>query len=323
MTIARKFAPSTASVGIAEKARENAELLRSHRAAAREQRDFEWVFADLRRYDELLREHSGTRLADARVLEIGFGARPYRLVAMLASGVDARGVDAETPVIDGSLRELAAAYRTNGLERALKSLIRYALFDRAERARFRSALAARDLRWTLDRNQLRVDQTFDGIYCLLTNLSEAEASSQDVFSAYKGQSQVEGRFRAIKQPPIEVRPIWLHQPRRIESLLFVVMVALYLFALIEREARRVVRASGQVFKGLRPEGRDNLPVTAERLFEVFAPLSLVIQRLRIGAEVLETFTSATLSPIQAEVLDRLGLPRPDVYLQPSITPHPS
>ena len=180
-----------------------------------------------------------------------------------------------------------------------------------------------DLRWTLDRNQLRVDQTFDGAYCLLTNLKEAEASLQDVFSAYKGQSKVEGRFRAIKQPPIQVRPIWLHQPRRIESLIFVVMVALYLFALIEREARRVVKASGEVFKGLRPEGRDKLPVTAERLFEVFAPLSLVIQRLRIGTEVLETFTSATLSPIQAQVLDRLGLPRPDVYLQPTITPHPS
>jgi Domain of unknown function (DUF4277) len=184
-----------------------------------------------------------------------------------------------------------------------------------------------DLRWTLDCNQLRVDELFDGVYCLLTNLPDAEASSQAVFRAYKGQSKVEGRFRAIKQPPIEVRPIWLHQPRRIESLIFVVMVALYLFALIEREARRVVKASGQVFKGLRPEGRDKLPVTAERLFEVFASLSLVLQRLRIGAEIVETFTPATLSPIQAQILDRLGLPRPNLYIQPmiqlSIAPHPS
>ena len=157
----------------------------------------------------------------------------------------------------------------------------------------------------------------------MTNLEEAEASLQAVFLAYKGQSKVEGRFRAIKQPPIEVRPIWLHQPRRIESLIFVVMVALYLFALIEREARRVVKASGQVFIGLRPEGRDKLPVTAERLFEVFAPLSLVKQRLRIGSEVVETLTPATLSPIQAQILDRLRLTRPDAYLQPTITPHPS
>lgn len=180
-----------------------------------------------------------------------------------------------------------------------------------------------DLRWRLDHNQLRVDECFDGVYCLLTNQGESEADLRAVFLAYKAQSKVEGRFRAVKHPPIQIRPIWLHQPKRIESLIFVVMVALYLFALIEREARRVVEESGQVFVGLRPEGRDRRPVTAERLFEVFAPLSLVKQRLRIGAEVVQTLTPATLSPIQAQVLDRLGLMRPDVYLQPMITPHPS
>jgi transposase len=182
--------------------------------------------------------------------------------------------------------------------------------------------AGLDLRWRLDRNQLRVDACFDGIYCLVTNQTVEEATLQDVFGAYKGQSKVEGRFRGVKQPPIRVRPLWLHQPKRIESLIFVVMVALYLFALIERAARRVVKASGQVFTGLRPDGRDKLPVTAERLFEVFAPLSLVKQRLRLGTEVVETITPATLSPIQAQLLDRLGLMRPDVYLQPTITPHP-
>jgi hypothetical protein len=127
----------------------------------------------------------------------------------------------------------------------------------------------------------------------------------------------------MKHLPIQVRPIWLHQPRRIESLIFVVMIALYLFALIEREARRVVRETGQVFIGPRPDGRDKLPVTAARLFEVFAHLSLTRQRLHIGAEILDTLTPATLSPIQAQILDRLGLARPDSYLQPTITLHPA
>lgn len=180
-----------------------------------------------------------------------------------------------------------------------------------------------DLRWTLDRNQLRVDACFDGIYCLLTNQSAVEADLRAVFHAYKGQSAVEGRFRTVKHLPIQVRPVWLHQPQRIESLIFVVMVALYLFALIEREARRVVRETGQVFVGLRPDGRDKLPVTAARLFEVFAHLSLIRQRLRIGAETVETLTPATISPIQAQILDRLGLARPDSYLQPTITLHPA
>jgi len=98
------------------------------------------------------------------------------------------------------------------------------------------------------------------------------------------------------------------------------MVALFLFAVIEREARRVVEESGQVFAGLRPEVRDTLPVTAERLLEVFAPLSLVKQRL--GLEGVDLVTPATLSPIQAQILDRLRLMKPDAYLHPTITPHP-
>lgn len=179
------------------------------------------------------------------------------------------------------------------------------------------------VQWHLDQKQLREDERFDGLYCLLTNQTAAEASSQVVFREYKGQSKVEGRFRSVKHPPLQVRPLWLHQPKRIESLLFVVMVALFLVALIEREARRVVRETGQVFTGLRPEGRDTLPVTAERLFEVFGSVSLVKQRLRLGTESVELVTPATLSPIQAQILNRLQLMTPDAYLQSTVTPYPT
>jgi hypothetical protein len=179
-----------------------------------------------------------------------------------------------------------------------------------------------DVRRALDRNQLRVDATFDGIRCLLTNEAAAAADAPAALRAHKDRSKAERRFRAVKQPPIRVRPLWLHQPRRIESLVFVVVVALHLFARIEREARRGVPQSGRVFAGLRPDKRDHLPVTAERLFEACAPLGLIKQRLRVGDEVAETLAAATLSPIQAQIPDRLGLARPDRYLHPSITPTP-
>ena len=161
-----------------------------------------------------------------------------------------------------------------------------------------------------------------------TPISKIDAWAQtqaveEVYSLAANALKVERRFRMVKQPPIQVRPVWLHQPQRIESLVFVVMVALFVFALIEREARRVVKESGQVFTGLRPEGRDKLPVTAGRLFEAFAPLSLVKQRMRVAGEVIDVLTPATLSPIQAQVLDRLGLMKPVSYLQPTITPHPT
>ena len=101
------------------------------------------------------------------------------------------------------------------------------------------------------------------------------------------------------------------------------MVALFRFALIEREARRVVRESGQPFHGLRPAGRDTLPVTAERLLEVFAPLCLIRQRLRAGLTTVDTLTPGTLSPIQTQGLARLGLPPPTSYLPPTVTTHPT
>ena len=101
-----------------------------------------------------------------------------------------------------------------------------------------------------------------------------------------------------------------------------VLVALFLFALIEREARREVRHSRQVFTGLRDEGRDHLPVTSTQLLAAFAPLSLLKQRLRVGDEVVDVLTPTTLTPIQAQILQRLQLPPPTAYVQSSITPYP-
>ena len=86
---------------------------------------------------------------------------------------------------------------------------------------------------------------------------------------------------------------------------------------------RVVQATGQGFTGLRAEGRDRLPVTARVLLDVFAPLSWIQQRLRVGTAVVTVTTPTTLTAIQAQILDRLDLMTPEAYLQPTITPHPT
>jgi Methyltransferase domain len=85
------------------------------------------------------------------VLEIGFGARPYRLFALHAFGVDALGVDLDQPVLRS--RDVMAAFRVNGLERAAKSAIRYFLFDLAENgqlAQFLARVSGRPFKAPLD-----------------------------------------------------------------------------------------------------------------------------------------------------------------------------
>jgi transposase len=177
--------------------------------------------------------------------------------------------------------------------------------------------------WHLNHAAVAEDARFDGIYCLLTNDITPEASLYRVFHDYKGQPKVEGRFHAVKSLPMQIRPIWLHQPKRIASLIFVVLVALFIFALIEREARRVVKESHQPFAGVRPDGRDHHPITTPVLFEAFQSLTLVKQRLRVNDENHDVVTLTSLTWVQATILERLGLGKPDVYLSHALTPHPS
>jgi len=142
---ASRRAPSTADIPLVEKLRESVTLLRSHASDRGLGHDFAWIFDDIESYDRLLRENAGVSLSRATALEIGFGARPFRLLALLAAGVDAEGIDAEVPILRGSAREFVAAYSSNGPERALKSLVRHVLYDRGERRAFAAALAARGL----------------------------------------------------------------------------------------------------------------------------------------------------------------------------------
>jgi hypothetical protein len=138
-----KSAPSTAAVPLRRKLAVSLELLRDYGARTRDPVDFGPLFADLDAYHDLLRTHTGRALTDARVLEIGYGARPYRLIALISMGVDAFGVDAESPILRGTLAEYRTAFRTNGLERVAKSLVRHTLFDAHERKAFREQLARR------------------------------------------------------------------------------------------------------------------------------------------------------------------------------------
>jgi hypothetical protein len=80
-------------------------------------------------YDALLTRYSGLRLMQARTFEIGFGTRAGIMIALTSLGADAYGVDLDVPLLAGNRAELLAMYRKNGLERAIKSVIRFTLFD--------------------------------------------------------------------------------------------------------------------------------------------------------------------------------------------------
>lgn len=138
---------SSSRISVGEKARENIDLLMSHIRRRRERTErYEGLLDEVEAYEQFLHTYSGRSFADSRVFEIGYGARPFRLEALLARGVDAEGIDLDAPVLGGSLEEYARVLKVNGLERAAKTLVRRVAFDRSERIAFESALRKRG--WT-------------------------------------------------------------------------------------------------------------------------------------------------------------------------------
>jgi len=80
-------------------------------------------------YERTLSRYGRPALRESTVLEIGFGARPYRLVWLYNSGIQILGVDLDKPLLRASPNSFLTVMRKNGLERALKSAIRYCISD--------------------------------------------------------------------------------------------------------------------------------------------------------------------------------------------------
>lgn len=78
-------------------------------------------------YEELIKKYypeNKNKLNNQRVLEIGYGARPWRLISMQSIGVNIWGIDLDKPSYGFSVFRLLGILKKNGLERFLKSLIR-------------------------------------------------------------------------------------------------------------------------------------------------------------------------------------------------------
>jgi transposase len=141
----------------------------------------------------------------------------------------------------------------------------------------------------------------EGVFVLKTNLSKTKHSIATVLAKYREQSKVEKRFHHFKGP-LAVTPMFLQNPKRIAGLLIVLMWALTVLSLMERQVRK--NLNGQPMYGLYPENRPSPAPTGPRLIETFATLCIVIIHDDSGTHR----RLAQLSPIQREVLKLLDLP---------------
>jgi transposase len=126
------------------------------------------------------------------------------------------------------------------------------------------------LTWWFDQAAIDAEAATDGWYALLTSI-DATQTTAEVLLRYKAQEAVERRYGNLKGP-LAVAPMFLKNNRRITALITVISLALLIFCLIEREARRNLAPQTRV-DGLynrqpaRPTGR--LILTALASLQLF------------------------------------------------------
>ena len=77
-----------------------------------------------------------------------------------------------------------------------------------------------------------------GCFVLGTNIKASELSEEAVIGAYKAQSQVEGGFRFLKDPLFFVSSLFVKKPCRIQGLLMVMTLALWVYSVTQRRLRQ-------------------------------------------------------------------------------------
>ena len=94
-------------------------------------------------YQDLYARYTGKNLKGGRILEVGYGQRPWRLMILASLGYRARGIDLDKPLLKPSIAGLIEVARQNGATRAIKTAVRQLLFDRGERDSIAAALKER------------------------------------------------------------------------------------------------------------------------------------------------------------------------------------
>jgi hypothetical protein len=145
------------------------------------------------------------------------------------------------------------------------------------------------------------DEQYDGYSALTSTVPKSDSSTDELFTRFKHQSyseQVNSEFKG----PLAVRPVFLHSPQRVEALVFLMMLALTLYYLLQRQYRQAVPAKA------RPKERRTTTLT---LMRAFANYTLLIHHTRSGQQVQST----QLTTRQRQILQQLGFPTPAQILR--------
>jgi transposase len=137
-------------------------------------------------------------------------------------------------------------------------------------------------------------------YVLGTNIDASALSDAEVITAYKGQSQVEGGFRFLKDPLFFVSSLFVKKPSRIEGLLMVMTLALLVYSVAQRRLRTQLVTHQETVPN-----QINQPTASPTLRWVFQLLE-GIHRIRMTVQGQAHDLIEGLNEVQVKILRLFG-----------------
>ncbi|HQB91515.1 MAG TPA: hypothetical protein PLW59_09955, partial [Sphaerochaeta sp.] len=136
-----------------------------------------------------------------------------------------------------------------------------------------------------------------GCFVLLTNVPVESLDAKELLLTYKGQVGVESSFAFLKDPLV-VNDLFLKRPSRIDALGMVLILALLVWRLMERQMRLYLNENG----GKLP-GWDRKPTDRPTSFM----MSTVFQGIKVGRLGGRSYLLEPLSERRMLFLQSLGL----------------
>ena len=145
------------------------------------------------------------------------------------------------------------------------------------------------LKFNLKEKEIETARELDGIYVLKTNLTKKEYSTNEVLALYKKQSKIETRMADIKDP-LHVAPIYLEKPERILSLFTIIIQALKIYTLIEREVHKAIDENEEGIPIL-PENRISKRPKGSSILRIFDDHIISLTTITFGSGFSKTYLS--------------------------------
>jgi len=167
-------------------------------------------------------------------------------------------------------------------------------YEDTEQTRYR-------LEWRREETEIRRAQRTDGLFPLTDNTA---LDPVEVLRSYKNQPYLEKRF-STKKSVLNIAPVFLKSPRRIEAMMFLYFIALMLVSLIERRMHIEMKEQHIERLPLRPAGMQTKKPTWRTIMDSFHGVHLATNE-RSG-KIIQT-TLKGLSELRRQILVLLKVP---------------